>query len=171
MRYSDEFIDEVVKSYLRTKNKSFVSKKYNINLHTVRYWIERYENDLKIKDYAKELAEKAVVLAYYDEVKSYDLVAKKFDLERNEVKKILEDYRDEIFYLTPKFREIKAEFRRLLPFFTKVYEKNHSLMVLEKVLLIEMYLGRTDDYLLEKYNPSSYLLDKVRKSMKGFDES
>ncbi|EOZ8645494.1 helix-turn-helix domain-containing protein [Acinetobacter baumannii] len=174
MRYSDEQIDEVIQSYLRTKNKSYVSKKYKINLHTVRYWIDRYEAEKKLEEYAKELASKAMVLKYYDEVKNYDeknyginsyaLVAKKFGLPIENIKDILDDYRDEIFFLTPEFKKIKQELNRLLPFFAKAYEETDSYLILEKVLLIEMYLGKDDDYVLEKYNAPYYLVNRVRKS-------
>ena len=54
---------------------------------------------------------------------------------------------------------------RLLDIFSEAYDRSKSIFVLEKVILIELCLGKDDDYIISKYNPSLTLLDKVKKTL------
>ena len=149
MRYSKEFIDEVLECYLRVNNISYVSRKYNLNLHTVRYWIEQYEKEQEIQKYAEELAHKAQVVQYFDEVGDYDLVSEKFGIARSKVEKVLEEFKEELHFKTPDYKRVKRDLVKLLSVFTKAYNKNKSGSVLEKIVQVELCLGKSDDYVKE----------------------
>lgn len=165
MRYSKEFIDEVLKCYLRVDNISYVSRKYNLNLHTVRYWIEQYEKEQNIQKYAEQLATKAEVVKYFDEVGSYDLVSEKYGIARSKVEKVLEEYKEELHFKTPDYKRVKRDLVKHLSVFTKAYSKNKTTNILEKIIQVELCLGNSDDYIISKYNPSKTLLNKVKKSL------
>lgn len=165
MRYSKEFIDEVVQCYLRVDNKSYVSRKYNLNLHTVRYWVDQYEKEKNIDAYAKKLAKMAEILKFYEETGDYNLVSEKYNIKPEKVEEVLDEFKTELHFLSPNYKRIKRELLRLLTIFSKAYNRSKSLFVLEKVILIELCLGKDDEYIISKYNPSLSLLDKVKKTL------
>lgn len=165
MRYSKEFIEEVVQCYLRVDNKSYVSRKYNLNLHTVRYWVDQYEKEKYIEAYAKKLAKMSEILNFYEQTGDYNLVAEKYDINKEKVKDVLDEYKTELHFLTPNYKKLKRELLRLLTIFSKAYNRTKSIFVLEKVILIELCLGKDDDYIISTYNPSLILLDKVKKTL------
>ena len=165
MRYSKEFIEEVVQCYLRVDNKSYVSRKYKLNLHTVRYWVNQYEKEKNIDVYAKKLSKMSEILNFYEQTGDYNLVAEKYDINKEKVKELLDEYKTELHFLSPNYKKLKRELLRLLDIFSKAYDRSKSIFVLEKVILIELCLGKDDDYIISKYNPSLTLLDKVKKTL------
>ncbi len=165
MRYSKEFIEEVVQCYLRVDNKSYVSRKYNLNLHTVRYWVNQYEKEKNIDVYAKKLSKMSEILNFYEQTGDYNLVAEKYDINKEKVKELLDEYKTELHFLSPNYKKLKRELMRLLDIFSEAYDRSKSIFVLEKVILIELCLGKDDDYIISKYNPSLTLLDKVKKTL------
>lgn len=165
MRYSKEFIDEVVQCYLRVYNKSYVSRKYNLNIHTLSHWVDKYEKEKNIDVYAKKLARLAEVVNYYEETHDLLLVAEKYNIDPLKVEDVIEDYKNELLFLSPKHKKIKAELLRLLSIFSKAYKRSQNIYVLEKVILIELCLGKDDEYIMDKYNPSLALLKKVKKTL------
>lgn len=165
MRYSKDFIDEVVQCYLRVDNKSYVSRKYNLNLHTLRKWVNQYEKEKDKDSYAKKLAKFAEVVNYYNLTGDYNLVAHKYNIHPQKIEEVLDEYKSELHFLNPNYKEIKRELLRLLSIFTEAYNRTKSRFVLEKVVLIELCLGRDDRYIIEKYNPPIILLDKVKKTL------
>ena len=165
MRYSKEFIDEVVQCYLRVDNVSYVSRKYNLNIHTVRYWVNRYEKEKNIDLYAKKLSKMSEIVNFYEQTGDYNLVAEKYDINKETVKELLDDYKAELHYLSPNYKKLERELLRLLAFFSGVYDRTKSIFVLEKLILIELCLGKDDDYIISKYNASLTLLDKVKKTL------
>ena len=165
MRYSKEFIEEVVQCYLRVDNKSYVSRKYNLNLHTVRYWVNQYEKEKNIDVYAKKLSKMSEILNFYEQTGDYNLVAEKYDINKEKVKELLDEYKTELHFLSPNYKKLKRELLRLLDIFSEAYDRSKSIFVLEKVILIELCLGKDDDYIISKYNPSLTLLDKVKKTL------
>lgn len=165
MRYSKEFIEEVVQCYLRVDNKSYVSRKYNLNLHTVRYWVNQYEKAKNIDVYAKKLSKMSEILNFYEQTGDYNLVAEKYDINKEKVKELLDEYKTELHFLSPNYKKLKRELLRLLDIFSEAYDRSKSIFVLEKVILIELCLGKDDDYIISKYNPSLTLLDKVKKTL------
>ncbi len=165
MRYSKEFIEEVVQCYLRVDNKSYVSRKYNLNLHTVRYWVNQYEKEKNIDVYAKKLSKMSEILNFYEQTGDYNLVAEKYDINKEKVKELLDEYKTELHFLSPNYKKLKRELLRLLDIFSKAYDRSKSIFVLEKVILIELCLGKDDDYIISKYNASLTLLDKVKKTL------
>lgn len=165
MRYSKEFIEEVVQCYLRVDNKSYVSRKYKLNLHTVRYWVNQYEKEKNIDVYAKKLSKMSEILNFYEQTGDYNLVAEKYDINKEKVKELLDEYKTELHFLSPNYKKLKRELLRLLDIFSEAYDRSKSIFVLEKVILIELCLGKDDDYIISKYNPSLTLLDKVKKTL------
>ena len=165
MRYSKEFIEEVVQCYLRVDNKSYVSRKYKLNLHTVRYWVNQYEKEKNIDVYAKKLSKMSEILNFYEQTGDYNLVAEKYDINKGKVKELLDEYKTELHFLSPNYKKLKRELMRLLDIFSEAYDRSKSIFVLEKVILIELCLGKDDDYIISKYNPSLTLLDKVKKTL------
>ena len=165
MRYSKEFIEEVVQCYLRVDNKSYVSSKYKLNLQTVRYWVNQYEKEKNIDVYAKKLSKMSEILNFYEQTGDYNLVAEKYDINKEKVKELLDEYKTELHFLSPNYKKLKRELLRLLDIFSKAYDRSKSIFVLEKVILIELCLGKDDDYIISKYNPSLTLLDKVKKTL------
>ena len=165
MRYSKEFIEEVVQCYLRVDNKSYVSRKYKLNLHTVRYWVNQYEKEKNIDVYAKKLSKMSEILNFYEQTGDYNLVAEKYDINKEKVKELLDEYKTELHFLSPNYKKLKRELLRLLDIFSKAYDRSKSIFVLEKVILIELCLGKDDDYIISKYNHSLTLLDKVKKTL------
>lgn len=165
MRYSKEFIEEVVQCYLRVDNKSYVSRKYKLNLHTVRYWVSQYEKEKNIDVYAKKLSKMSEILNFYEQTGDYNLVAEKYDINKEKVKELLDEYKTELHFLSPNYKKLKRELLRLLDIFSEAYDRSKSIFVLEKVILIELCLGKDDDYIISKYNPSLTLLDKVKKTL------
>ena len=165
MRYSKEFIEEVVQCYLRVDNKSYVSRKYKLNLHTVRYWVNQYEKEKNIDVYAKKLSKMSEILNFYEQTGDYNLVAEKYDINKEKVKDVLDEYKTELHFLSPNYKKLKRELLRLLDIFSEAYDRSKSIFVLEKVILIELCLGKDDDYIISKYNPSLTLLDKVKKTL------
>ena len=165
MRYSKEFIEEVVQCYLRVDNKSYVSRKYKLNLHTVRYWVNQYEKEKNIDVYAKKLSKMSEILNFYEQTGDYNLVAEKYDINKEKVKELLDEYKTELHFLSPNYKKLKRELLRLLDIFSKAYDRSKSIFVLEKVILIELCVGKDDDYIISKYNPSLTLLDKVKKTL------
>lgn len=165
MRYSKEFIEEVVQCYLRVDNKSYVSRKYKLNLHTVRYWVNQYEKEKNIDVYAKKLSKMSEILNFYEQTGDYNLVAEKYDINKEKVKELLDEYKTELHFLSPNYKKLKRELLRLLDIFSKAYDRSKSIFVLEKVILIELCLGKDDDYIISKYNPSLTLLDKIKKTL------
>ncbi|MBP9786227.1 MAG: transposase [Acinetobacter sp.] len=165
MRYSKEFIEEVVQCYLRVDNKSYVSRKYKLNLHTVRYWVNQYEKEKNIDVYAKKLSKMSEILNFYEQTGDYNLVAEKYDINKEKVKELLDEYKTELHFLSPNYKKLKRELMRLLDIFSEAYDRSKSIFVLEKVILIELCLGKDDDYIISKYNPSLTLLDKVKKTL------
>ena len=165
MRYSKEFIEEVVQCYLRVDNKSYVSRKYKLNLHTVRYWVNQYEKEKNIDVYAKKLSKMSEILNFYEQTGDYNLVAEKYDINKEKVKELLDEYKTELHFLSPNYKKLKRELLRLLDIFSNAYDRSKSIFVLEKVILIELCLGKDDDYIISKYNPSLTLLDKVKKTL------
>lgn len=165
MRYSKEFIEEVVQCYLRVDNKSYVSRKYKLNLHTVRYWVNQYEKEKNIDVYAKKLSKMSEILNFYEQTGDYNLVAEKYDINKEKVKELLDEYKAELHFLSPNYKKLKRELMRLLDIFSEAYDRSKSIFVLEKVILIELCLGKDDDYIISKYNPSLTLLDKVKKTL------
>ena len=165
MRYSKEFIEEVVQCYLRVDNKSYVSRKYKLNLHTVRYWVNQYEKEKNIDVYAKKLSKMSEILNFYEQTGDYNLVAEKYDINKEKVKELLDEYKTELHFLSPNYKKLKRELMRLLDIFSKAYDRSKSIFVLEKVILIELCLGKDDDYIISKYNPSLTLLEKIKKTL------
>ena len=165
MRYSKEFIEEVVQCYLRVDNKSYVSRKYKLNLHTVRYWVNQYEKEKNIDVYAKKLSKMSEILNFYEQTGDYNLVAEKYDINKEKVKELLDEYKTELHFLSPNYKKLKRELLRLLDIFSKAYDRSKSIFVLEKVILIELCLGKDDDYIISKYNPSLTLLEKIKKTL------
>lgn len=165
MRYSQDYIDEVLQCYSRVQNISYVSRKYGLNIHTLRYWIER---EKKVKDkeaYANHLAKIAEVLQYYNEVENYDLVAEKYEIERDNLEAVLQDYKDELHFKTRDYKAKKEELLNLLGVFSKAYSKNKSVNILEKLIQIELCLGNPDDYIIAKYDQPQSLLNKVKETL------
>lgn len=166
MRYSKEFIDEVVQCYFRVNNKNFVKKKYKINAITLNKWIVLYEQNKESNQYAKRLEKIEQVLAYYNDVKDYDLVAKKFKLKHSDIESLLSEYRLELLWRTPNFEKIRDELKQLSSFLTKAYKRNNSSLILEKIVLIDLLLGRSDDDVITRNNISMNTLNIIKEYYK-----
>lgn len=166
MRYLPEFIDEVVQCYFRVNNKNFVKNKYKITAITLNKWIVRYEQNKESNQYAKRLEKIEQVLAYYDDVKDYDLVVKKFKLKHSGIENLLYEYRLEVLWKTPNFAKIRDEFKGLYSFLTKAYKKNKSSLILEKIVLIDLLLGRSDEDVITRNNISKNTLNIIKEYYK-----
>ena len=105
------------------------------------------------------------ILNFYEQTGDYNLVAEKYDINKEKVKDVLDEYKTELHFLTPNYKKLKRELLRLLTIFSKAYNRTKSIFVLEKVILIELCLGKDDDYIISTYNPSLTLLDKVKKTL------
>lgn len=165
MRYSQDYIDEVLQCYSRVQNISYVSRKYDLNIHTLRYWIEREKKVKEKEAYANHLAKIAEVVQYFNEVGNYDLVAEKYEIEPNKIETVLEEYKEELHFKTRDYKEKKGELLKLLGVFSKAYSKNKSENILEKLIQIEKCLGNLDDYIIAKYDLPQSLLNKVKETL------
>jgi transposase-like protein len=162
MRYSKEFIEEVVQCYIRVGNKSFVSAKYNIVLQTLNKWVTRHETNKELNSYSERIEKIKEIISYYNEVLNYDLVAQKYGFKPKKTPEILSNYKLELIWKSKNYSHYHNELKRLLLVFKQAYRRSNSALVLEKVILLELLLGAKDEYILDNYKVSNLLLNRIK---------
>lgn len=163
MRYSEDFIEEVVECYSRVNNKSYVSEKYNINLLTIGKWVQQAELNENRRKYAKKLAQLYEIVSYHSQVKDDSKVAERFNLNPKNIAKTIENYKLELWFKTPNFRNVKKELLKLNSLFSKAYSSTASCFVLEKLILTELCLGEKSSNIIEKYSVTGEYIVNIKK--------